>query len=132
MAYADAQNLIDAMGYDKFAQRESALGDGAGDRALEEAAAEIDSYLCGRYAVPVPTSSNMTRICVQIATYRLLGEAASDRARADYEDAIRWLRDAQAGRASIPSAAVQASGVNQANLTSFANGRDSVFKGGPK
>ena len=132
MTYATRQHLIDAIGLDAIDQREETLGPGAADKVLTAAGAEIDSYLCTRYAVPVPVSENMARIAVQIAQYRLLGDAADDRSRADYDDAIRWLKDVQAGRAAIPSAPAQSSGVNQAQNTTLVNGRESVFSGGPR
>lgn len=132
MSYASRQQLIDAMGQEAVDQREEMLGVGAADRSLTDAAAEIDSYLCTKYTVPVPTSDNMARIAVQIAQYRLLGDAATDRARQDYDDAIRWLKDVQAGRAAIPNAPAQASGINQVNLAELVNGRGSVFGGGPR
>lgn len=130
MSYATVQHLIDAMGQAAVDQREETLGPGAAAKALTAATAEIDSYLCTRYAVPVPASDNMARIAGQIAQYRLLGDAADDRSRQDYEDAIRWLKDVQAGRAAIPNAPAQASGVNQAELAQLINGRPSVFGGG--
>lgn len=130
MAYATRQNLIDAVGQEVVDQREETLGVGAANRALTAAVAEIDSYLSTKYAVPVPASENMLRIALQIGVYRLLGDAGTEQARQDYDDAIRWLKDVQAGRAAIPNAPAQASGVNQAELAQLINGRSSVFGGG--
>lgn len=130
MSYATRQNLIDAVGQEVVDQREETLGTGAVNQALADACAEIDSYLCTKYAVPVPASGNMQRICVQIAQYRLLGDAADDRSRQDYDDAIRWLKDVQAGRAAIPNAPAQSAGVNQAQTTTIVNTRPTVFGGG--
>ena len=75
------------------------------DQALADAAAEIDSYLAARFAVPItPVPSVLIRLACDIALYRLF-EAARDEdvkdARKRYEDAIKWLAGVAAGDLSL-------------------------------
>ncbi len=92
MSYATRTDLEDRAGVDELEQRESMLPAGAVAGALADADAEIDSYLAARYSLPLASvPSLLKRVACVIARYNLLGEAASDRARADYEDARRLL-----------------------------------------
>lgn len=109
MTYATRTDLIAAYGADEVAQRESMLPAGATDRALADADAMIDGYVSGRYQVPLaPQPANILRIACSIARYYLLGDATTEGARNDYEDAIAWLKDVQSGRVVLVSAAVSA------------------------
>lgn len=106
MSYATRTDLEKRYDADEIAQRESVLAAGAVDRALADADGEINSYIAGRYAVPLsPVPDNIPRLASAIARYNLLGDAATERARDDYNDAIRLLKDIQAGRAQLDSAA---------------------------
>lgn len=130
MTYATRQDLADRYGEDEVAQRESALPAGATDRALADADAEIDSYLVGRYAVPVsPVPPRLVMIAAAIARYLLLGDAATEIARKAYEDARAWLREAQAGRAQVDGATAL-SGAAPSATVEVSNGRDKAFTGG--
>lgn len=92
MTYAIRADLEDRYGVDELEQRESMLPAGAVEGALADADAEIDSYLATRYTLPLASvPSLLKRLACAIARYSLLGDAASDRARADYEDARRML-----------------------------------------
>lgn len=130
MPYATRQDLTDRYGEDEIAQRESVLPAGAVDRALADADAEIDSYLGGRYTVPLATvPGNVTRLAAAIARYVLLGDAAGELARKAYEDARAWLRDVQAGRAQVEGASAL-SGAEPAATVDYVVGRDKAFGGG--
>lgn len=92
MPYATRTDLEDRYGVDELEQRESMLPAGAVAGALTDADAEIDSYLAARYPLPLASvPALLKRVACAIARYNLLGEAASDRARADVEDARRLL-----------------------------------------
>jgi len=71
------------------------------DGALEEATAEIDGYLAGRYALPLlHVPKPLVRICCNIARYHLAGAEVTetDAIRLRYKDAVRTLeaiRDAK-------------------------------------
>lgn len=104
MSYATRQDLEDRYGATELAQRETMLPNGAVERALADADAVIDGYLAGRYAVPLtPVPDNLPRVACQLARYGLLGAAADERARHDYEDAVAWLKDVAAGRVILPT-----------------------------
>lgn len=102
MTYATRQDLEQRHGTDEVTQRESMLEPGAVDSALADADALIDGYVATRYAVPLsPVPGNLVQVACALARYTLLGDAASDRARDDFRDAISWLRDVQAGRVHL-------------------------------
>lgn len=106
MTYALRADLEGRYGASDLTQRESMLAAGAVAQALADADAMIDGYLSGRYAVPLsPVPTNLPRIACQLARYALLGNAADDRARVDYADAIAWLKDVAAGRVNLTTAA---------------------------
>ena len=77
MAYATQTNLEDRLGSDLLALLADEDGDGAGDAsilaaALDDASAEIDAALAGRYATPVATPpAILLRLTVDIAVYFL-------------------------------------------------------------
>lgn len=108
MAYATAQDCRDRRG-GRAVER---LQDGNGsnkplERALDDASDEIDLYLGARHQLPLdPVPRVLKRLCVEIALYRAAADAArlTDEARQRYEDAIRLLKDIEAGKASLGAA----------------------------
>lgn len=105
MTYATRADLEARYAQD-LADRELVLPVLGVDNALADASAEIDSYLGTLFAVPItPVPANLLRIACVIARYRLLGDAATEVARRDYEDARAFLRDVAAGRAKLEGAA---------------------------
>lgn len=130
MTYATRTDLEERYGADELTQRESVLPAGAVARALSDADAEVNSYVAGAYTVPLnPVPTNIVRIAAAVARYRLLGDAATEQARQDYEDAIRFLRDIQSGRATLMDAAPIAGNTPAATI-SVTNRRDKAFTGG--
>jgi phage gp36-like protein len=74
--------------------------------ALDKASSEIDTYLAKRYETPVsPAPEFLKQICIDIAIYRSSpGLERTDEKRERYNDAIRWLRDVSAGKATLATA----------------------------
>jgi phage gp36-like protein len=106
MAYADRDALEKRYGSEEIEQRESALEAGAVQQALVDADALIDGYLAGRYTLPLSViPPNLPQVACAIARYSLIGDAATERARNDYKDAMAWLKDVEAGRVRLQSAA---------------------------
>lgn len=106
MTYVTRHDLEQRFGADEIAQREEALQPGAVDKALAAADALIDGYLVGRYTLPLASVPvTLPQFAEVIARYTLLGEAATERARTDYQDALAWLKDVQAGRVLLQQAA---------------------------
>lgn len=73
------------------------------DEALLDAEGEIDSYIAGRYTLPLATTPRiLTRYACDIARHRLTPAAIQrEEVRTAYDDAIRFLKDVSAGRASL-------------------------------
>lgn len=70
--------------------------------ALEDASQTIDSYLAGRYRLPLnAVPSVLERHCCYIARYFLEKNRATDQARLDYEDSIRFLEKVASGTISL-------------------------------
>jgi phage gp36-like protein len=74
-------------------------------RAIDDGESEIDSYLSSRYAVPLKHPPGVIlRFSGDIARYALYEDHAKDEVRKRYEQAIAFLRDVAAGKASIDAA----------------------------
>lgn len=72
------------------------------NEALEDAHQTIDSYLAGRYTLPLITvPAVLTRHCCYLARYFLEKGRATDQARQDYEDSIRYLEKVASGAISL-------------------------------
>lgn len=70
--------------------------------ALEDASQTIDSYLAGRYALPLKQiPAVLERHCCYIARYFLEKNRATEQARKDYEDSLRYLEKVAAGTISL-------------------------------
>ena len=74
---------------------------------LEAASRLADSYLAGRYALPLTAwGADLRWAVAAVAAYNLLAGrgfnpqpgTADEQVRMRFEDALRWLRDAAAGR----------------------------------
>lgn len=70
--------------------------------ALEDASQTIDSYLAGRYSLPLrQVPAVLERHCCYIARYFLEKNRATNQSRQDYEDSIRYLEKVAAGTISL-------------------------------
>ena len=102
MTYATPLDLENAFGTAEILQLADRDGDGLADTAvlnaiLTRADALIDGYLAGRYAVPVALMATAG----DLARYWLYDDAAPERVREAYEDALAWLREVAAGRIGL-------------------------------
>jgi phage gp36-like protein len=82
--------------------------------ALEDASAEIDSYLGKVYSLPLATPPPvLKRLAIDIAVYRLMSllpkEMVED-ARQRYEDAIKWLQELAEGQIQLDGVAETSGG----------------------
>ncbi|MDP2548486.1 gp436 family protein [Oceanobacter sp. 4_MG-2023] len=74
------------------------------EQALQDATAEIDTYLAAKYQLPLPqVPAVLTRLCVDIAVYRLAADAdmATDERRQRYDDAVSLLKRLATGAAAL-------------------------------
>lgn len=61
--------------------------------AIQDAMEEINGYIGGRYALPLPNvPSNLERMACDIARYRLYFQQPTEEVRKRYEDAISFLK----------------------------------------
>lgn len=73
---------------------------------LQSASNRIDSYISGRYRLPLTDIPDALRdYCCDIARYLLTGteRPCTDEVRERYDDAISWLKLVAAGRVGIGS-----------------------------
>ncbi|ATG74439.1 hypothetical protein AN401_11720 [Zobellella denitrificans] len=126
MSYADLAEMQARYGADELATLTSRdfsgqLNEAVLAEALSDAQATIDGYLASRYRLPlaaVPVV--LTRICCVLARYYLEQGRATDQARQDYEDAVRWLEQVARGVVSLglTEQGTQPAGDNGAQLVS--------------
>lgn len=71
--------------------------------AIEQAQAEVDSYIDGRLRLPLlPTevSPQLRHYTLLVCRYYLYADRKTEAVLDEYQQAVRWLRDVSAGRAS--------------------------------
>ena len=136
MPYAIVQDMLDRFGASEMEQltdinkpRLNAVDTLVLDRALEDATALIDGYLVGRYALPLASvPGNLKVMCCGIARYQLMSSSPDDRAKADWENAFKFLVSVSRGDVQLfpPSAAPAVEGVGPVlfNAGSKIMGRD--------
>jgi phage gp36-like protein len=110
MSYATKADLIARFGQDELIKctdrtnrPPTTIDDDAVGRALDDADGEINGYLAsGGIVTPMaaPPSVLVAKACA-MARYLLHKDMATDKIRADYEDARSWLRDVAAGRVKL-------------------------------
>lgn len=72
------------------------------ESALNDAAAEMDTYLGSVYSLPLADPNPYLKtICCDIARFRLWDDAVSEEVRKRYEDAIAWLKKVVKGDVSL-------------------------------
>ncbi len=125
--YATVQDMLDAYGEAEVIALTDRAGEGhvaeaIATAALTRASDEADSYLAGRYAVPVATVPPVLAAMVcDIARYRLTGGEAqeTDPITERYRLAIRWLERVASGAADLPGVGTPSSGA----VITFSPGR---------
>lgn len=109
MTYCTTQDLIDRFGETELVQLTDRNGDGAidqevVDRAITDAAGEIDGYLASRYRVPLDTVPVVVRkVACNLAYYSLHARigVVPETVKTLHEDAVRLLRAISRGEASL-------------------------------
>jgi phage gp36-like protein len=107
MAYATKQDLVTRFGEAELVSLTDRTGSGHVDdavvaRALADAGAKIDSYLRGRYTLPLAVvPRDLLAPACDIARFQLYSDRPTDTVRERFEDAIAWLKDVAAGRVNL-------------------------------
>lgn len=97
-----AANGADLSGYsaDEQAAAQAALA--RVERALEDARQTIDSYLGGRYQLPLTQAPEvLERIAGQLARYFLYDDAATEQIGNLYKDSLKFLESVATGRVQL-------------------------------
>jgi len=133
MAYCTTDDLTERFDATQLAYLADRDGNGSLDaevvaRAIEDAAAEIDSWLGERYGLPLATTPpRLTAVASDIAFYRLHPAAPPDDVRRRYEDAVAWLKAVAMGKAGLDvGQAGPASGAAQVSAPPRIFSRDSL------
>ncbi|MDG4595482.1 MAG: DUF1320 domain-containing protein [Candidatus Contendobacter sp.] len=111
MTYATLAALEDAYGVDEIRQLADRDADGVADvdvvaAALARADGLIDSYLAGRYAIPItPTLPLIVAVAGDLARYYLYDDAVPERVQKAHDDAVAWLKSAARGDVILIGAA---------------------------
>ncbi|QPG06557.1 DUF1320 domain-containing protein [Salinimonas marina] len=107
MTYATSQNLIERYGVYELEQ--VAPGELAGlvdeirvIAALDDAHAEVNSYLGQRYGLPIQNvPAVLTAAVCDMARYYLYAHQATDEVKGRYNQRISWLKDIANNKASL-------------------------------
>lgn len=131
MAYCAQTDLDKVLAPATFVQLADDDSDGIPDaavvtEAIAQADAEIDGYLGARYTIPVsPVPALLRQLSTAISVWRLYGHRrlANERARQDYDDAIKKLEAIAKGVMVLPATtsgevATDGSDLPQADRTS--------------
>lgn len=99
MGYATKQNMIDRFDQaeliqltDRGTPATGAIVDAVLNSALADADAEIDGYLVGSHALPLPSvPRNLVMLACDLARYKLYDDRATEHVRQRYDDAVKYL-----------------------------------------
>jgi phage gp36-like protein len=135
MPYATQSDLVGRFGNRELVQltnietpSATSLNGAVADRALADASAEIDTYLAGRFALPLAVvPSVLVRLCCDIARYRLAENRSTEEMRRRYEDATRVLEQVRDGKLQLGLEAVDAAAALPSGGVQVVQGASRVF-----
>ena len=113
VSYAVLQDLIDRYGASELTALTDRTGTGSPDptvtgTALDDATMTIDSFLAGRYLLPLQTVPPVVTLwCCNIARFLLWKDQASDAVTTLYKAAISSLVLVQAGKMTLEANAIE-------------------------
>lgn len=102
MLYATPEGLVKRYGEQSIKTLAVSADSPKVAEALEDASQTIDSYLAGRYTLPLKSvPAVLERHCCYIARYFLEKNRSTEQARRDYDDSIRYLEKVANGTISL-------------------------------
>ena len=105
MAYASIAEMKQLIGPDAFTVTVPGVDvpaqEAAATLGLEDASGLADTYIARWIPLPAGTPVALRDAVVWIATYNLAGDRWTEHMRARFDDAMKWLRDISAGKASL-------------------------------
>ena len=109
MAYATQADMVSRFGTDQLVEitdradpPTGAIDATALGGALDDAESEIDSYIMGRYTLPLANPPQvLTRLACDMARYYLAADRVTGIITQRYSDAVKFLQAVAAGRASL-------------------------------
>ena len=107
MTYATQDDMVKRFGEAEIAQRTNRIDGSSIDatvltRAIDDADAEINSYLAVRYQLPLSElPSVLVRVACDIARYRLYDDGAPETVRTRYQDAVGLLKRMSSGEVQL-------------------------------
>jgi len=107
MAYCIAQDLIDRFGESELISLTDRNGFDVIDndvlsQAINDASAEMDGYLGGRYQLPLDIVPPVLKaLCCNVARYKLYDQQASEQVDKRYDAAIKFLFSVSKGEISL-------------------------------
>lgn len=128
--YATKQDMIDRYGEeplieltDRADPPEGVIDDAVLDAALIDASATIDGYIMRRYELPLSGVPLVVKgHCMTIAWYRLHRGVHTEETRADYNDALGFLRELSTGMALLDVGGTEPASAN-AQVRAVSSGR---------
>ncbi|MGU9981462.1 phage protein Gp36 family protein [Phreatobacter sp. HK31-P] len=115
------QELVDKIAWDEITE---AVNTPAIERALSEAAAEIDTHLSGRYPIPIhPVPPILRKLNVDMAIYHVAFgySRRTDEMRVRYDDALKMLLRIADGKAGLGIASTVATVDGEGNVIAGGN-----------
>ena len=126
MSYVTQADLETRFGADEIIRLADRNGDNVADpavvaAAISDADAIVDTYLSGRYALPLsPAPAIITRLACVIARYHLYGDKPSDHVEREYKAALETLAKIANGEISLGMAGVD--DVGESSMPDYSSG----------
>lgn len=113
MPYATLQQLTDRYGAsmlvdltDRADPPSGAINAAVAERGRVDAEATIDGYIAAKYALPLAEVPQLlTDLALKLWIWNLHVHTPTDKVKADYDQALRTLRDIASGSVRLPGAA---------------------------
>ncbi|WP_310609233.1 DUF1320 domain-containing protein [Limnohabitans sp.] len=129
--YATLQDAIDTMGEDELIRLTDIDATPTGavvvarvERAITDASGMLDGYLCGRYVTPLATVPHIVKVhTLGVARYLMQRVNPDERAKADFEAAVRYFEQVSKGTIALFAPSAPATSASTTGAVQFATGQ---------